>query len=469
MKLLEELRGDPRIAIAGEAPAAAEGRCVLYWMRRAQRAYDNPALESAIQIANELRLPVLVYFRLNPRHPHANARHLTFMLQGLEETAQELAKRRIGIAMRIANGLGAANDLARIAGEVRPAAIVIDRDPLKPLDAWRGMAGVCGGRPLYCVDADMIVPAAQLGREHYAARTIRPRIHERLERFLQPIGNRAVRVAWHAEPLADTVAPSAAVLESLEIDRSAGPVAEFPGGGAAARSCLRRFLRDRLPRYASERNRPEKDATSGLSPYLHYGQIGPHTVALAARDAEAPEEDRRAFLEELIVRRELAINFTIYNRRFRQIEGCERWALRSLSAHRGDPRERVYSERQFDNAQTHDPLWNAAQRQMVESGWMHGYMRMYWAKKILEWSRSPRAAYEVAVRLNDRYELDGRDPNGYAGIAWAIGGKHDRAWGPERPVYGMIRYMSAAGAGRKFDRRAYLARWLERPLSEAFK
>lgn len=463
MNLFSELRDDPRIALEGGNPPDAEGRCVVYWMRRAQRAFDNPALEAAIRIANEQRVPVLVYFRLNPRHPHANARHLTFMLQGLEETARELAQRKIGFAMRVANGPSAANDLARIVGEVRPSAIVIDRDPLRSFDAWRGLARACGDRPLYCVDADLIVPAAQIGREHYAARTIRPRIHERLDRFLKPVVNHAVRVAWNAGPLGDAIAPSAATLALLNIDRTVGPAAEFRGGGGEARSRLRRFIRDRLPRYASERNRPEMDATSGLSPYLHYGQIGPHTVALAVRDADAPEADRRAFLEELIVRRELAINFTIYNRRFRQIEGCERWALQSLAAHRGDPRERVYSERRFENAETHDPLWNAAQRQMVESGWMHGYMRMYWAKKILEWSKSPRAAYEIAVRLNDRYELDGRDPNGYAGIAWAIGGKHDRAWGPERPVYGMIRYMSAAGAGRKFDSRAYIARWLERP------
>jgi deoxyribodipyrimidine photo-lyase len=214
-----------------------------------------------------------------------------------------------------------------------------------------------------------------------------------------------------------------------------------------------------LTNYATNRNHPELDATSQLSPYLHFGQIGPRTIALAIDKADAPLHDRQAFLEEMIVRRELAINFVRYNPRFRTLKSIEPWARRTLSEHRGDKRTYLYSEKQLENAETHDPLWNAAQRQMVTSGWMHGYLRMYWAKKILEWSRTAEAAYAVCVRLNDRYELDGRDPNGYAGIAWAIGGKHDRAWGPERPVYGKIRYMSFASTSRKFNSRAYIEKW----------
>jgi deoxyribodipyrimidine photo-lyase len=181
-------------------------------------------------------------------------------------------------------------------------------------------------------------------------------------------------------------------------------------------------------------------------------------VALAVRDAEAPSEDRKAFLEQLIVRRELSINFVRFNPHYDRLQGAEPWALRTLDEHRRDEREYRYSEAQLENAETHDPLWNAAQQQMVVGGWMHGYLRMYWAKKILEWTRSPEEAFEIAVRLNDRYELDGRDPNGYTGIAWAMGGKHDRAWGPERPVYGKIRYMSYPSTSRKFDSKAYINR-----------
>jgi deoxyribodipyrimidine photo-lyase len=214
-----------------------------------------------------------------------------------------------------------------------------------------------------------------------------------------------------------------------------------------------------LEGYAAQRNRPELDATSRLSPYLHFGHLGPHTVAIAVMNANALARDREAFLEELIVRRELAINFVRFNRNYDRLEGCEFWALNTLSAHARDRRPYIYTYRQLERAETHDPVWNAAQTQMVRTGSMHGYLRMYWAKKILEWSRSPAKAFRVAVRLNDRFELDGRDPNGYAGIAWAIGGKHDRAWGPQRPIYGMIRYMSLQSTARKFDSRAYIRKW----------
>ncbi len=218
-------------------------------------------------------------------------------------------------------------------------------------------------------------------------------------------------------------------------------------------------MRSGVAGYGTHRNHPERNGTSQISPYLHFGHIGPRTVALAVREAEAPKADRDAFLEELIVRRELAINFVRFNPSYDRLDGCEPWACRTLDEHRADEREYLYGEAELERAETHDPLWNAAQRQMVDTGWMHGYMRMYWAKKILEWTASPEEAMAVAIALNDRYELDGRDPSGYTGIAWAIGGKHDRAWGPERPVYGKVRYMSYESTRRKFDSRAYVERW----------
>jgi deoxyribodipyrimidine photo-lyase len=219
---------------------------------------------------------------------------------------------------------------------------------------------------------------------------------------------------------------------------------------------LRAFLREGLPGYATRRNDPSRRGTSRLSPYLHFGHLGPRAVALAVRDADAPAEDREAFLEELLVRRELAVNYAAFNPRHDDLAGCEPWALRTLSAHAGDPRPHLYGADRLEGADTHDRLWNAAQTQMVRTGWMHGYLRMYWAKKILEWTRSPAEAFEIAVRLNDRYQLDGRDPNGYAGVAWAIGGKHDRPWPPDKPVLGLLRPMSEAGCRRKFDVEAYI-------------
>ncbi len=459
MDLIESFADDPRIAVHAGAPIDPDGRCVIYWMRRAQRAYENPALETAIALANAKGKPVVVYFGLRTRHPHATLRNFAFMIEGLADTAARLERRRIGFALQWSEAYRAADDFARFVSEMRPAAIVMDRNPLGSIDGWWRARPSEIRVPVLNVDANVIVPSAIIGREHYAARTIRPKIHAQLERFLVPIGERRVGVAWRPPRGFCTMVARRELLDTIDLDRTVAAVAEIPGGTTAALARLKRFVSNGLAHYTTERNAPQLDGTSGLSPYLHFGQIGPHTIAIAASAADVSDQDRGAFLEELIVRRELAINFTSYNRRYASIEGCEPWARSALARHADDRRAQVYTERQLEQAETHDPLWNAAQRQMVNTGWMHGYMRMYWAKKILEWSPNPATAYAIAVRLNDRYELDGRDPNGYAGIAWAIGGKHDRAWGPERPVYGTIRYMSAASTGRKFDSKTYIARW----------
>jgi deoxyribodipyrimidine photo-lyase len=462
MDLIESFADDPRIAVRDGAAIDSDGRCVIYWMRRAQRAYENPALEAAIALGNASEKPIVVFFALRTNHQYATARHFAFMLEGLADTAARLERRRVGFAMGLAGERRAGDDFARFAAGMRPAAIVMDRNPLGSIDGWQRAIPEAIRVPVLNVDAHVIVPSAILGKEHYAARTIRPKIHAQLERFLIPVSNHRVRVGWRPPREFHTAVPNRELLETLKLDRTVAACASFAGGTTAALTRLKRFVAHGLAHYATRRNAPPLDGTSGLSPYLHFGQIGPHTIAIAAREADVPDEDRNAFLEELIVRRELAINFTTYNRRYASIDSCEPWARRTLARHADDPRAPAYTERRLEQAETHDALWNAAQRQMVEAGWMHGYMRMYWAKKILEWSPSPRAAYEIAVRLNDRYELDGRDPNGYAGIAWAIGGKHDRAWGPERPIYGTIRYMSGASTGRKFDSKAYMARWQQR-------
>jgi deoxyribodipyrimidine photo-lyase len=221
---------------------------------------------------------------------------------------------------------------------------------------------------------------------------------------------------------------------------------------------LKKFVAEGLRTYDTARNQPHLSGTSLMSAYLHFGQLGPHTVALAVRDADAPQAAKDAYLEELIVRRELAINFIARNPQYNTLAGCPEWARKTLARHQDDTRTHLYTEAQFENAETHDDLWNAAQAEMVVTGRMHGYMRMYWAKKMLEWTRWPQEAFEIAVRLNDRYELDGRGPNGYAGVAWAIGGKHDRPWVPERAVFGLVRYMARSGCERKFDVKAYIKR-----------
>jgi deoxyribodipyrimidine photo-lyase len=329
---------------------------------------------------------------------------------------------------------------------------------LRQFEAWRQRVATDLRVPLWTVDADVVVPSKLLVKEQYGARTIRPRLHARLPEFLVANRDPVARTQWRAPAGLERVTRTTGILDGLPIDRSLGPVRTFTGGTGEARRRLRAFVQARGTSYEAGRNHPEEDATSRLSPYLHFGHIGPREVALAVQTSAMDAASRAAFLEQLIVRRELAVNFVAFNRRYDRLEGCEPWALKTLAAHRRDRRRFLYDERGLDAADTHDPLWNAAQRQMVATGWMHGYVRMYWAKKILEWTRSAEEAFEIAVRLNDRYLLDGRDPNGYTNIAWAIGGKHDRPW-PPRPVFGTVRSMSLASTTRKFDAARYIARW----------
>jgi deoxyribodipyrimidine photo-lyase len=452
MEKWENLYNDPRVTVRKAGAPDFGGRCVVYWMQRSQRARDNPALEKAVAVANALAKPVVVFFALRPSSVRANWRHFEFMVRGLQDVAEGLRFRRIGFVVRRPPGSG----LGRFCAELRPCLVIGDENPMHEAERHKGKVARLLSVPLWTVDADVIVPSRLLAREHYAARTIRPRIRFHLPRFLAPVGNRPVKVHW--KPVAGLVGLNLddALLRGLAIDRMVAPVRVARGGSLAGVERLGEFLRDGLRGYARTRNRPELDGTSRLSPYLHFGHLGPHTVALAICRARAPREDREAFLEELIVRRELAVNFVRFNPHYERASSAEPWASKTLIEHGADKRPHLYSEAQLENGETHDPLWNAAQKQMVLSGWMHGYLRMYWAKKILEWSPSPAAAYQRAVRLNDRYELDGRDPNGYAGIAWAIVGKHDRAWGPQRPIFGKVRYMSYASTSRKFDSQAYI-------------
>jgi deoxyribodipyrimidine photo-lyase len=451
--------GDARIAIRRGGEPARAGRCVVYWMQRAQREFENPALEVAIRSANELRMPVAVFFGLLTTHPVANLRHYTFMVEGLVDTAARLKRRGIGFYVRAVSKDGPARTFAKFCADVNAAMAVTDENPLRHSARWREEAARIVRIPMLSVDADAIVPSVLMQREQYAARTIRPRIHSLLSRYLKPVSNAAPTVSWKSSARLRSLQLSMNLLGAVKVDPSVPPAPEIRGGTSQGLAALRRFVGRRLIGYASLRNRPELDATSQLSPYLHFGHVGPHTVAITVTNADAPARDREAFLEEMIVRRELAINFVRHNRNYDRLQSCEPWALKTLTSHAEDLRPYIYTYRQLERAETHDPLWNAAQTQMVRTGWMHGYLRMYWAKKILEWSRSAAEAFRAAVRLNDRFELDGRDPNGYAGIAWAIGGKNDRAWGPQRPIYGMIRYMSFQSTSRKFDSRSYITQW----------
>ena len=453
MATLDSLLRDSRIAIRREGQP--EGDCIVYWMQRAQRAYDNPALDLAIDLGNLLGKPVVVFLGIVPFYPHANWRHYAFLASGIPDLAMRLAERNVGFVLRPYPD----HRLLPFCEQVKAAAVVGDENPLRETEKWRKTVTAQIRIPLYTVDADVVVPSALLLKEQFAARTIRPRIHKLLPEYLVKSNEPAAQVPFKLKKGVHSLSPDAPFIDDnsrFPIDRSVAPIKGMQGGTTAGLAALERFLKHRLNGYAKNRNHPEMEGTSELSPYLHFGHLGPRAVAMAVSRSHAPEDDKAAYLEELIVRRELSINYVRFNERYDSLEGSERWAKATLRKHESDERPAAYSEETMERAETGDPLWNASQRQMVRRGWMHGYMRMYWAKKILEWSPSPARAFAFAVRMNDRYFLDGRDPNGYTGIAWAIGGKHDRPWF-ERPIFGTVRFMSFASTSKKFDSKRYMA------------
>jgi deoxyribodipyrimidine photo-lyase len=448
---LHLLAEDPRVTVRRAGPPDPAGSCVVYWMQRAQRGIDNPALELTVEAANTLGKPAVVFFAPVPFYPRANLRHYRFLADGIPDIAEALQERNIGFELRRFPD----HSLLKFCAEVKPALVVGDENPLRETEGWRCRAAQKLNVPLWTVDADVIVPSRLLEKEQYAAHIIRPRLQSQLDRFLVPPRNTCARVPWHRPISGLPLDLALDITEGWPLDTSAGPVSTFRGGSKEALRRLQDFIAHGLPGYSNSRNRPETSGTSRLSPYLHFGHISPVTVALAAQRADVPAADKEAFLNQIVVWRELAVNLVRFNPNYDNFNCAEPWAHRTIVKHARDDRPVLYNNSQMEHAETHDPLWNAAQLQMVSLGWMHNYMRMYWAKKILEWSPSAELAYQVAVELNDRYQLDGRDPNGYAGIAWSIVGKFDRPWF-ERPIFGQIRYMSGASTGRKFDSRRYI-------------
>jgi len=425
------------------------GDYVLYWMQAAQRAEANPALQHAVRLANEQRRPCLAFFGLTERFPEANARHLAFMLEGLRETQRALADRGVRLVVRRVQPDRGVVDLGRAA-----SLVVTDRGYLRVQKSWREKAAAALACPLIQVETETVVPVETASpKEEYSAATFRPKIRKILASSLAvPADRKPLRdsLGWKGDSL--DLENIEDVLAGLKIDRSVGPSPFYRGGAEEAKRRFRLFLRERLDHFADLRNNPTVDFLSHLSPYLHFGQISPAWAA--AKAAASKSRGREAFLEELVVRRELAANFVHYNGRYDSFESLPAWARTTLARHAADPRPVLYTRAELEAGKTHDPYWNAAQREMAVTGKMHGYMRMYWGKKILEWSAAPEDAYATALYLNNKYEIDGRDPNGFAGVAWCFG-KHDRPWG-ERPIFGLVRYMNDAGLRRKFDADRYV-------------
>ena len=445
---------DPeRIAMLNDRPVQ-KGGYVLYWMQQSQRAHDNPALETAIFHANRLDLPVRVVFVLTDRYPEANLRHYRFMLEGLVQTREQLTRR--GIGMQVIKG---DDPQAALAALLKKAALLIcDVGYTRHQRKWRDAVSQSCPCSILAVEGDVVVPVAVTSpKAEYAARTIRPKIHRHIEHFLIPCPRYRPKHpsdenSWPGLDLTDTNG----ILEELDLDRSVPAVSTFfKGGPKAAHEHLQDFISHRLARYTRNRNQPQTDDISHMSLYLHFGQISPVALALAIRDASTGEpEDRDAYLEELIVRRELAVNFVHYTPDYDQATCLPAWAQKSLSEHAADKRPVVYDRQTLEAGLTHDPYWNAAMAEMRTTGFMHNYMRMYWGKKVLEWSPSPQEAYDTLLFLNNRYFIDGRDPNSFAGVGWVFG-LHDRAWF-QRDIFGKVRYMAASGLERKCDIKAYV-------------
>jgi deoxyribodipyrimidine photo-lyase len=455
-KELARLADQPRVPVRRSGPPREGARCIVYWMQRSIRILDNPALDVAIEAANLLGLPVVVFFSVIPNYPNANLRHYHFMQQGLRDVAHDAAVRGVGFVVRRHPD----NSLEGFLEEVHAALLIGDENPCREPERWRRVLARRLRLPYWTVDADVVVPSCVFARTYFLLHHFRPHLHRELPCFL--VEQKEVRPQHQWTP------PKALACLSLaheitagftRLDRSVQPVDTFTGGTHAALKRLRHFAHHDLAHYEMQRNHPEVKGTSRLSPYLHFGNISPVTIALAINDAvgqgRASTGARDRYLDELIGWRELSVLFVRYNENYDNWQCAEPWAHQSLRAHARDPRPHRYTLEQLERAETGDDLWNAAEREMVETGWMHNYMRMYWAKKILEWAPDPATAFDWAVILNDKYEIDGRDPNGYAGIAWAIVGKHDRPWF-DRPVFGVVRTMSGASIAKKFDAAAYM-------------
>ena len=461
-KDFRELADDPRVTVRRGGTPKRDGKCVVYWMQRAQRGVDNHALDLAVKIGNALGLPVVAYFAGISKFPHANLRHYAFMNRGLQDVEEDLAARNVTFVLR----LEPKQSLEQLLADVGAAFLVGDENPMREPEHWRRVFAMQATIPFWTVDADVVVPSKLIETAQYGAYTIRPKLYRVLPQFLVPYENPKAEKAWKRPKDFYSELPQDDMTRRWkDLDRSVKPVEDWVGGTHAALKRLKYFTGTLLKTYEGDRNKPEIDGTSKMSPYLHFGNIGPLTIALAI-DAAAKEHTslkpaRDAYFNELIVWRELAVNFVKHTPNYDTADCAEQWAKKTIAEHARDGREYLYSLDQLESARTHDELWNAAQIQMVEYGWMHNYMRMYWAKKILEWTPDVKTAAKYAVHLNDKYFLDGRDPNGYAGIAWAMLGKFDRAWG-ERPVFGKIRYMSGASTGRKFDSKLYVRQMQER-------
>jgi deoxyribodipyrimidine photo-lyase len=449
--LSPEFKG--RVKALNDGKFNKNGKFVIYWMSQSHRANFNHSLEFAIDLSNAYRKPLLVYFPITDRYKYSNARYYKFMLDGILEAKKSIEERGIKFIIEKVDDIK-----QRVIEISRDAfALITDKAYLKFYRRLNQHVADKLDIPVYEVESDVCVPVeiASDRLEPYAF-SFRKKIYSIIDAFIVELKPREVKIKSVGLDFGLgelTLRDSLEILDILNIDKSVS-LSPFVGGYSQARKYLEEFIERKLHKYKDFRSHPELDYQSNLSPYLHFGQISPIEVVLEVLSKYGKDENVDSFFNELIVWRELARNFCYYNPNYNQYEGIPDWAKETLEEHKKDRREYIYTLEELENAKTHDEYWNSAQLELLKTGKMHNYMRMYWCKKIIEWTDDPKKAFDIACYLNDKYELDGRDPNGYAGISWCFG-THDRPW-KERKIFGKVRYMSASGLEAKFDIKKYV-------------
>jgi deoxyribodipyrimidine photo-lyase len=476
-----------RIRLVVDAPPRPQGGFVLHWMRAARRVGWNHALERSVELARSLRLPLRVVETIAVDEPWASDRHHAFVLAGMAEQQRRLDGRPVTYHALVEARPG---QLAAALGALAPLAAAVVTDDLAALPEAAGVPFAEPGLRVEAVDAATVFPFRLSGREFLTAYLFRRQLQRHLAPWLaqrpaaDPLRNlrlpaapplpRELLRSW-PEVTARQLASPAGLLASLPIDHAVRPTGQ--GGSAAAEARLSHFLSGPLDAYPELRDEPDLDGTSALSPWLHHGQLSADQVVAAVLDragwtprllAEEASGAREgwwglppageAYLDQLITWRELGFGWAAFRADHQQVSSLPAWAQATLRRHAADPRPHRYTLAQLEAADTHDPLWNAAQRQLLQDGVIHNRLRMLWGKKILEWSGDAEEARERLFALNDRWALDGRDPNSASGLLWCLG-RHDRAWGPERPIYGTVRYMTSESAARKHQLKGYLERF----------
>lgn len=458
-------RINERVIKLNDANPNPNAKYVLYWMQMFKRTTHNHALVFAIRQANESKLPLVVYEGLKYYYPWASDRLHTFILEGVEEKRKAFEK--VGIRYIFYLQKDKNDPKQTVAKLAKDAAVIVTDDfPCFIIPGHNKTIAEKARVPVYGVDSNGVIPMSKFDKEEYAAYTIRPKIKKILDNYLKPLVEEKVQIKSlnlkvDCPDIKVNENNIAKLVAECDIDHSVKPSEIYHGGTANGRKRLKKFVEKILPEYETARNKPDRDGSSRLSSYLHFGFLSPLEIALAVQESDAPKASKEAYLEELIVRRELSYNFTRHNPEYDSLESLPAWVQKTMREHSNDERPVTYSPEKLEAGKTHDELWNAAQREMVATGEMHNYVRMLWGKNVIAWTKSYEEAFAILEHLNNKYCLDGRNPNSYAGILWCFG-KHDRPW-MERQVFGTIRYMTSGSTGKKFDSRKYIE-WTKKLL-----